>query len=74
MNDNRLQEISKNHFKKSARRRRRFGKDIRKIRKYTAAVKAIGFALEQPLHVVMLVCPASGILNSLSNESALSEC
>jgi ribosomal protein L28 len=29
---------------------------------YTVAGKAIGFAPEQPLHVVALVCPASGIL------------
>ncbi|MDR1480918.1 MAG: hypothetical protein LBJ00_18490 [Planctomycetaceae bacterium] len=29
--------------------------------KYTVAGKAIGFALEQPLHVVTLTCSASGI-------------
>ncbi|MDR1479789.1 MAG: hypothetical protein LBJ00_12720 [Planctomycetaceae bacterium] len=29
------------------------------------AGKAIGFALEQPLHVVTLACPASGILKLL---------
>ncbi|MDR1479816.1 MAG: hypothetical protein LBJ00_12860 [Planctomycetaceae bacterium] len=28
---------------------------------YTVAGKAIGFALEQPLHVVALACPALGI-------------
>jgi hypothetical protein len=32
---------------------------------YTVAGKAIGFALEQPLHVVTLAYPASGIQNSL---------
>jgi hypothetical protein len=32
---------------------------------YTVAGKAIGFALEQPLHVVTLACPASGILKRL---------
>ncbi|MDR1479542.1 MAG: hypothetical protein LBJ00_11440 [Planctomycetaceae bacterium] len=30
--------------------------------KYTVAGKAIGFALEQPLHVIALACSASGIL------------
>jgi hypothetical protein len=29
---------------------------------YTVAGKAIGFAFEQPLHVVALACSASGIL------------
>ncbi|MDR1478035.1 MAG: hypothetical protein LBJ00_03750 [Planctomycetaceae bacterium] len=29
---------------------------------YTVAGKAIGFAHEQPLHVVVLACSASGIL------------
>jgi hypothetical protein len=29
---------------------------------YTVAGRAIGFALEQPLHVVALACSASGIL------------
>jgi hypothetical protein len=29
--------------------------------KYTVAGRAIGFALEQPLHVVVLACSASGI-------------
>ncbi|MDR1480316.1 MAG: hypothetical protein LBJ00_15380 [Planctomycetaceae bacterium] len=29
---------------------------------YTVAGKAIGFAPEQPLHVVALACSASGIL------------
>jgi hypothetical protein len=33
---------------------------------YTVAGKAIGFALEQPLHVVAIAYSASGILNSLS--------
>jgi hypothetical protein len=33
---------------------------------YTVAGRAIGFALEQPLHVVTLACSASGILNSFS--------
>jgi hypothetical protein len=33
--------------------------------RYTVAGKAIGFALEQPLHVVTLACPASGILKQL---------
>ncbi|MDR1478597.1 MAG: hypothetical protein LBJ00_06610 [Planctomycetaceae bacterium] len=32
---------------------------------YTVAGKAIGFAPEQPLHVVALACPASGILKQL---------
>ncbi|MDR1479746.1 MAG: hypothetical protein LBJ00_12505 [Planctomycetaceae bacterium] len=32
---------------------------------YTVAVRAIGFALEQPLHVVALACSASGILKQL---------
>ncbi|MDR1479458.1 MAG: hypothetical protein LBJ00_11020 [Planctomycetaceae bacterium] len=32
---------------------------------YTVAGKTIGFALEQPLHVVALACPASGILKQL---------
>jgi hypothetical protein len=31
-------------------------------KRYTVAGKAIGFALEQPLHVVALACSASGIL------------
>jgi hypothetical protein len=30
--------------------------------KYTVAVRAIGFALEQPLHVVAIACSTSGIL------------
>ncbi|MDR1477625.1 MAG: hypothetical protein LBJ00_01650 [Planctomycetaceae bacterium] len=34
-------------------------------RGYTVAGKAIGFALEQPLHVVTLACSASGILKQL---------
>ncbi|MDR1480504.1 MAG: hypothetical protein LBJ00_16355 [Planctomycetaceae bacterium] len=29
---------------------------------YTVASKAVGFASKQPLHVVTLACPASGIL------------
>ncbi|MDR1478793.1 MAG: hypothetical protein LBJ00_07610 [Planctomycetaceae bacterium] len=33
--------------------------------RYTVAGKAIGFAPEQPLHVVALACPASGILKQL---------
>jgi hypothetical protein len=33
--------------------------------RYTVAGKAIGFAPEQPLHVVALACPASGILKPL---------
>ncbi|MDR1480202.1 MAG: hypothetical protein LBJ00_14800 [Planctomycetaceae bacterium] len=32
---------------------------------YTVAGKAIGFAPEQPLHVVALACPASRILKQL---------
>jgi hypothetical protein len=32
---------------------------------YTVAGRAIGFALEQPLHVVALACSASGILKQL---------
>ncbi|MDR1477766.1 MAG: hypothetical protein LBJ00_02365 [Planctomycetaceae bacterium] len=32
---------------------------------YTVAGKAIGFAPEQPLHVVALACSASGILKQL---------
>jgi hypothetical protein len=32
---------------------------------YTVAGRAIGFALEQPLHVVTLACSASGILKQL---------
>jgi hypothetical protein len=38
---------------------------------YTVAGKAIGFALEQPLHVVTLACPASGILKQLENISTM---
>ncbi|MDR1479153.1 MAG: hypothetical protein LBJ00_09440 [Planctomycetaceae bacterium] len=34
---------------------------------YTAAGKAMGFALEQPLHVVTLACSASGILKQLEH-------
>jgi hypothetical protein len=30
-------------------------------------VWAIGFAIEQPLHVVALACPASGILKQLEH-------
>jgi hypothetical protein len=37
---------------------------------YTVAGRAVGFALEQPLHVVALACSASGILNSLSIQGA----
>jgi hypothetical protein len=37
-------------------------KDIKiKVLNYTVAGKAIGFALEQPLHVAALACSASGI-------------
>jgi hypothetical protein len=32
---------------------------------HTVADKAIGFAPEQPLHVVVLACPASGTLKQL---------
>jgi hypothetical protein len=32
---------------------------------YTVAGRAIGFALEQPLHVVALACSASGISKQL---------
>ncbi|MDR1477390.1 MAG: hypothetical protein LBJ00_00430 [Planctomycetaceae bacterium] len=32
---------------------------------YTVAGRAVGFALEQPLHVVALACSASGILKQL---------
>jgi hypothetical protein len=32
---------------------------------YTVAGRAIGFALEQPLHVVALAYPASGISKQL---------
>ncbi|MDR1480472.1 MAG: hypothetical protein LBJ00_16185 [Planctomycetaceae bacterium] len=32
---------------------------------YTVAGRAIGFALEQPLHVVALACSALGILKQL---------
>ncbi|MDR1479644.1 MAG: hypothetical protein LBJ00_11960 [Planctomycetaceae bacterium] len=35
------------------------------VKGYTVAGRAIGFALEQPLHVVALACPASGILKQL---------
>jgi hypothetical protein len=34
-------------------------------RLYTVADKAIGFAPEQPLHIVALTCPVSGILKQL---------
>jgi hypothetical protein len=34
---------------------------------YTVAGKAIGFALEQPLHVVALACSASRILKRLQH-------
>jgi hypothetical protein len=36
---------------------------------YTVAGKAMGFALEQPLHVVTLACSASGILKQLEYKS-----
>jgi hypothetical protein len=39
--------------------------NIEKVANYTVAGKAIGFAHEQPLHVVALACPASGILKQL---------
>ncbi|MDR1477841.1 MAG: hypothetical protein LBJ00_02755 [Planctomycetaceae bacterium] len=39
---------------------------------YTVAGKAIGFAFEQPLHVVTLTCPASGILKQLEYKKFLS--
>jgi hypothetical protein len=32
---------------------------------YTVAGEAIGFALEQPIHVVAIACPASRILKRL---------
>ncbi|MDR1480549.1 MAG: hypothetical protein LBJ00_16580 [Planctomycetaceae bacterium] len=32
---------------------------------YTVAGRAIGFALEQPFHVVELACSASGIVKQL---------
>jgi hypothetical protein len=39
-----------------------------KKRKYTEAGKAIGFALEQPLHVVALPCSALQILKRLQRK------
>ncbi|MDR1479492.1 MAG: hypothetical protein LBJ00_11190 [Planctomycetaceae bacterium] len=35
---------------------------------YTVAGKAIGFALEQPLHVVAFACSALGILRQLQHK------
>jgi hypothetical protein len=45
---------------------------IKKIRRniHTVAGRAIGFALEQPLHVVALACPASEILKQLGYNNA----
>jgi hypothetical protein len=40
------------------------------IFRYTVVGKAIGFALEQPLHVVALACSASGILKQLEYKLA----
>jgi hypothetical protein len=36
-----------------------------KVAQYTVAGKAIGFALEQPLHAVAFACPTAGILKQL---------
>jgi hypothetical protein len=41
---------------------------------YTVAGKAIGFALEQLLHVVALACPASRILKRLQHTWLMKNC
>ncbi|MDR1477602.1 MAG: hypothetical protein LBJ00_01535 [Planctomycetaceae bacterium] len=40
-----------------------------KISGYTVAGRAIGFALEQPVHVAALACSAIGILKQLQYKS-----
>ncbi|MDR1479340.1 MAG: hypothetical protein LBJ00_10405 [Planctomycetaceae bacterium] len=37
---------------------------------YTVASRTLGFALEQPFHVVALACSASGILKQLEYKVA----